>query len=86
MARLRPSSCPETLTPSVDLKLPSHLRTLGKLHRWPLESLTDRESRHVSQSGARINELGKTAEPALEIPSAFQNPLTQTQIDIDTHP
>ena len=32
----------------------------------------------VSESGARINKPGKTAEPALKIPSAFQNPLTQT--------
>ena len=28
--------------------------------------------------GARINKPGKTAEPALKIPSAFQNPLAQT--------
>jgi hypothetical protein len=32
----------------------------------------------VSESGARINKPGKTAEPALKIPSAFQNPLAQT--------
>jgi hypothetical protein len=32
----------------------------------------------VSESGVRINKQGKTAEPALKIPSAFQNPLAQT--------
>jgi hypothetical protein len=36
------------------------------------------DSLRVSEGGARINKLGKTAEPALKIPSAFQNPLTQT--------
>ena len=29
-------------------------------------------------SGARINVPGKTVEPVLRIPSAFQNPLAQT--------